>query len=46
MASGFGFKFIAFFVTFIMLVVFELLWYIEDKFIKNNRQSEEGEQPS
>lgn len=38
MACGFGLYLIAAFVTFIMLVVFELLWYFEDKFIRSSEQ--------
>jgi putative Mg2+ transporter-C (MgtC) family protein len=41
MAAGFGLFLIASFVTFIMLVVFEALWYIEDKFVRKNKTENE-----
>lgn len=36
-ASGYGLYFIATFVTFLTLVIFEILWYVEERFIKTAR---------
>ncbi len=36
MATGFGMYLVAAFVTFVMLFVFEILWYVEDRFIRTS----------
>jgi len=41
MAAGFGYYMLATFVAIIMLVVFEALWYVEDKFIKHDHDNKE-----
>ncbi len=35
-ACGFGLYTIAFFVTFLSLFIFEVLWYVESKFVRNS----------
>lgn len=42
-ACGYGLYFIAAYVTFITLVIFEVLWYVEERFIKTARTDLEEE---
>lgn len=43
MACGFGFYMIAVYVTFLMLMIFEVMWYIEERFIRTGRSELEEE---